>query len=71
MMADTAQESRIMELEIRLAHLEAMMDDMSEVMAAQGKMVDMLTHRVRMLSEQLRNADLGRSPQDDQPPPHY
>ena len=64
-------EERLMKLEMRLAHFEAMMDDMSDVIAEQGREVYMLRERLRMVTEQLKNMDTGRSPQDDQPPPHY
>jgi SlyX protein len=64
---------RLIALECRLAHYETMADEMSDVMAQQGRAIDTLTAQVRHLRERLaENEDnWGRSPQDDKPPPHY
>lgn len=68
-----ALEARVVELEIRLAHHERMAEELSMVIAQQGRTMDMMAVRVQRLTERLREAESGwdRSPQDDKPPPHY
>jgi SlyX protein len=67
------QEQRLEELERRLAHYERMAEDLSRVVADQGREIEVLTIQVRHLAARLREAGEGweRSPQDDRPPPHY
>lgn len=66
-------ESRLIELETRLAHYERLAEDLSAVMAEQGRIIDRMAAQVRRLSERLAELEAGwpRSPQDDKPPPHY
>ena len=67
-------ETRIVELERRLALHERVAEDLSSIVAEQGKTIDTLTLHVRHLTERLRGVEAvtgERSPQDDQPPPHY
>lgn len=66
-------QARVMELEMRLAHHERMAEELSSVLAEQGKTLDILFERVRRLTGRLREVEAGwdRSPQDDKPPPHY
>lgn len=66
-------DSRLADLEARVAHHERMAEDMSEVMARQQDEIDRLTVLVRRLVERLREVEADRppSPQDDRPPPHY
>lgn len=65
--------SRLTDLEIRLAHHEQMVDEMSEVMAQQQDEITRLHLLVRRLVDRLQSAESAgeRSPQDDRPPPHY
>jgi SlyX protein len=67
-------EARIIELERRLAFHESMAEDLSSIVAEQGKIIDTLTLHVRNMTERLRGVEAvtgERSPQDDKPPPHY
>ena len=67
-------ETRIVELERRLALHERVAEDLSSIVAEQGKIIDTLTLHVRRLTERLRgveSATAERSPQDDKPPPQY
>ncbi len=66
-------ESRLVELEIRLAHHERLAEDLSAVMAEQGRIIDRMAVQVRRLSDRLAELEAGwpRSLQDDKPPPHY
>lgn len=68
-----ALERRLIDLESRLAHHERAAEDISAVLADQGRIIDVLTLQVRRLTERLREVESGweRSPQDDKPPPHY
>jgi SlyX protein len=61
------------DLEIRLAHYERMLDEMSEVMARQDQTIDLMAAQIRRLQERLRDMSAGwqASPQDEKPPPHY
>lgn len=61
-------------LESRIAHLMRAVDDLSDVVAAQGREIDLLTRRVAMLlaREAEREADGdGGVPLADQRPPHW
>lgn len=58
-------------LEERIAHLIRAVDDLSDVVAAQGRMIDMLTRRVQLLSEreaEREAAGLAPSAPDERPP---
>ena len=68
----TRDRRRITELEIRLTHQERAIEDLSDMVAAQGRMIDHLTARLRLLTDRLREAESFRpSPADERPPPHY
>ena len=61
-------------LESRIAHLMRAVDDLSDVVAAQGREIDLLTRGVAMLlaREAEREADGdGGVPLADQRPPHW
>lgn len=70
---DGSTEARIVELETRAAHHERMAEELSAVLAEQGRTIDRLSAQIRMLADRLREAEAGwgRSPQDERPPPHY
>ena len=70
---DDAVEARLIDLESRIAHYERMAEDLSSVIAEQGRTIDMMSERMRRLIGRLREMESGwdRSPQDDKPPPHY
>lgn len=72
-MAGDDLEARLVELEMRLAHHERMAEELSDVIADQGRTIDRLTLQMRRLIERLLEVEAGgqRSPQDDKPPPHY
>ncbi|MFD2233610.1 SlyX family protein [Phaeospirillum tilakii] len=66
-------EERLIALESRLAHHERMAEEISDVLAAQGRTIDRLTAEIRRLRERLRELEVTptRAPQDEPPPPHY
>lgn len=66
-------EQRMQDLEGRLAHYERMAEDLSSMVAGQGKVIERLSLQLRQMTESLIgiNAQLESSPQDEKPPPHY
>ena len=61
-------------LEERLAYLEKLCDELSDVVAKQGKEIEVLTRRVAMLMEReaVRDAEgTGGVVIGDERPPHY
>jgi len=69
---DEDLETRLIELESRLAHQERMAEELSSVMAEQGRLLDVLTAQLRQVTDRLLDMedDRYRAP-DDKPPPHY
>ena len=65
--------NRINELESRLAYLENSQEELSAVVADQGKIIDRLLEQVQRQKHQLLELadDMPRKPADDLPPPHY
>ncbi|WP_108502259.1 MULTISPECIES: SlyX family protein [Paracoccus] len=71
---DKKPDDRITELEVALAHLTRVTDDLSEVIARQDQEISRLTRRLDMLmrAEAERQAQgEGSVAVADQPPPHY
>lgn len=66
-------EQRLIDLETRLAHHERTAEELSDVIAEQGRTIDRMTLQIRRLVERLLDLEAGpqQSPQDDKPPPHY
>ena len=66
-------ESRLSDLESRLAHFERMADDLSDVIAAQAESIHRLTVQLRHLHNRQQRLETGSGslPPDDKPPPHY
>ena len=63
---------RIAILEERLAHLIRAVDDLSDVTAAQAKVIDRLQRLVTMLAErEAGREDNGDAPAANQKPPHW
>ncbi len=66
-------ERRLVALESRLSHHERMAEDLSEVVAAQARTIELLQAQIRHLRQRMAELAEGwsRSPQDEKPPPHY
>ncbi|MFE1600329.1 SlyX family protein [Methylobacterium sp. ID0610] len=65
-------DTRLTDLEIRLAHQERTIDDLSRTVAEQWARVDLLTRQVAALNERLREmAERPTAPGEEPPPPHY
>jgi SlyX protein len=61
-------------IEERIAHLERMLDDLSEVVARQDGEIARLTRRVEMLMSREAEREVeagGTAPLADQKPPHW
>lgn len=63
-----ARDERIVELEVRFTHQQALLDELSSVLFAQQSTIDRLEGRVRDLERRI--ADLGE-PIHVEKPPHY
>ncbi len=63
-------DSRIEDLQVRLAHHEKMLADLNEIVTSQWSRIDLLERQVRALLEDLRNIAPQREG-DEPPPPHY
>ena len=62
----------IVELEIRLEHQEAALNELSDVVAKQQRVIDRLLAEVRHLSSiQAQEVKTPGSAADEAPPPHY
>lgn len=66
-----ADDTRLIELESRLAHHERTADDISAVLAEQARLIDELSQRLTRLSDRVAVLEAGALPPDDRPPPHY
>ncbi|MGF6860073.1 SlyX protein [Rhodobacteraceae bacterium MBR-64] len=62
---------RIDAAEEQIAHLTRILDDLSDVVAAQADKIDRLTRRVEMLIQRDTGQDGTAAPAADQRPPHW
>lgn len=65
-------ESRLVELETKLAFAEDLLDSLNQTVARQQGQIDSLQQQLRLLHQQIQDAapDQERTPRDDIPP-HY
>ena len=60
------------QLETRIAHLIRAVEDLSDVVTAQGREVDRLTRMVALLAQrEAEREDAGEAPAANAPPPHW
>ncbi|MSM39337.1 MAG: SlyX protein [Geobacter sp.] len=66
-------EERLTDLEIRYTHQERTIQELSDAMFRQELKLEQLQTEVRQLREQLMivSPSMVRSPEDEEPPPHY
>lgn len=64
-------ESRIVDLERRLAEQDKIIADLNEMVVAQWRKIDSLERRVGELRDEFDAAALARSDGPEPPPPHY
>jgi SlyX protein len=66
-----SNEDRFIDIEIKLAHQEDMVESLNEVVIEQSRRIDQLEAMVSQLAEHIRNnAQSGPNPVNDIPP-HY
>jgi SlyX protein len=64
-------EDRFVDIEIKLAHQEDLVESLNDVVYQQSRRIDLLEARVLQLVEHIRNnAQSGPNPVNDKPP-HY
>lgn len=69
---DNDFESRLTELEIRLALQDNLVDDLNRVIALQQQQIDRLQAEVRSLHQHVRTLEpAGRGMLEQEIPPHY
>ena len=66
-------ENRLIDIEIKLAHQESLVDELNRVLTDQQSRISQLEEVCRTLSERLRSLDEGgtSAAADDERPPHY
>ena len=65
-------DDRLQKLEIHVAELEKTVAEMSDMISDQWKVIDALKSRVKLLSDQMAEAEYaGRKNLPEPPPPHY
>lgn len=66
-------ESRIIDLEIRITHLEAALQDLNDVLVDQQRQINRLSAEGDALKQRLRSLSQSptASPMEETPPPHY
>lgn len=70
-MADGELEARLTAIEIALAHQQKAIDELSEMMVKQGKMLDILTQQYASFKQFLEEQDVVKPLSEEVPPPHY
>ena len=65
--------ARLHDMEARLAHFERLSEDLSDIVAGQGREIDRLKKQVSALSSRVLDLqqDWRSGAADDKPPPHY
>jgi SlyX protein len=65
------QEDRFVDIEIKLAHQEDLVESLNDVVYQQSKRIDQLEALVNKMAEHIRNSQQsGQNPTNDRPP-HY
>ena len=69
--AAVSQEDRFVDIEIKLAHQEDLVESLNQMVYQQSRRIDQLEAMVNQLAEHMRNnAQSGPNPVNDRPP-HY
>jgi len=64
-------ETRIIELEKRVAFLDNHVEELNEAVNAQKKIIDKLQEKLKMINSQLSGESLVRPIEEEDRPPHY
>lgn len=72
-MSHEETDNRVTELEIKLAHMETVVSDLSDMIKSQWDRIDLLERQNKLMSSDVKRMIdfLRTSPEDDAPPPHY
>jgi len=66
-----SQEDRFIDIEIKLAHQEDLVETLNETIYRQGRRIDQLEAMVASLADHLRTVQSTRSGPVNEKPPHY
>lgn len=67
-----SHEDRFVDIEIKLAHQEDLVESLNDVVYQQSRRIDQLEAMVAQLLEHVRNAaQSGPNAPSNEPPPHY
>jgi SlyX protein len=64
-------EEKIIDLEVRAAHQEAALDELTRTVLKQQQMIESLQNELEQLRKQMRQFSPVRDLADEAPPPHY
>ena len=66
-------DERLTNLEVTVTHLERTVQELNEVVISQQQSIDRLEKELRVLREQMLAVEpsLVKSPEDEEPPPHF
>ncbi|NIZ01270.1 SlyX family protein [Thalassospira lucentensis] len=66
-------ESRITDLETKIAHMDTVINDLSDMIKSQWDRIDLLERRNKLMTDDVKQMVdfLRTAPEDDAPPPHY
>lgn len=65
-----SSEDRFIDIEIKLAHQEDLVESLNQRVYEQQKQIDKLEAMLQALAEHMRNRDAGQQPLNERPP-HY
>lgn len=66
------EEQRFIDIEVALANLERVVEDLNEVIIKQGKDIAFLQKQNHYLTEAIRNtSNIVKPLEEETPPPHY
>ena len=64
-------EDRFVDIEIKLAHQEDLVESLNDVVYQQTRRIDQLEAMVNKLAEHIRNSAQSGTTPSNEPPPHY
>ena len=70
-MSKMSTETRLMDLETRIAHQDKSINDLSDEIYRQQKLIEQLETTCKYLLDQSRQSAAAGSTNDDEKPPHY
>jgi SlyX protein len=64
-------EERFVDIEIKLAHQEDMVEELNQALYQQGRKIDQLEAMVSKLADHIRTSSQNSGGPVNEPPPHY